>query len=157
VCALLGGWSGLFIGFFASTVATWHGTFTINSLAHVWGKRRYATKDDSRNNAVLALITLGEGWHNNHHRYFRSCRQGFFPGEIDLTYLALLAFRSLGLVWNLHEPTAQVLAEGRASDAERKKRPSMLPAMPKMPEMPKLPDMPKLPELEASDPQTAMR
>jgi stearoyl-CoA desaturase (delta-9 desaturase) len=112
---LIAGWPGLFVGFFASTVATWHGTFVINSLAHVWGRRRYATKDDSRNNFWLALLTLGEGWHNNHHRYFRSCRQGFFPGELDVTYLVLRALEGLGLVWDLHEPPRAVLAEGRRS------------------------------------------
>ena len=68
-CFLLGGWEGLIVGFCWSTVLLWHGTFTINSLSHVFGTRRYETSDDSRNNPLLAFITLGEGWHNNHHHY----------------------------------------------------------------------------------------
>ena len=78
-------------GFFVSTVACYHGTYTINSLCHVWGRRRYATGDESRNNFWLALITLGEGWHNNHHRYPMSARQGFYWWEVDLTYYGLRA------------------------------------------------------------------
>lgn len=104
------GASGLFVGFFLSTVLLWHGTFTINSLSHVWGKRRYQTTDDSRNNWILALITLGEGWHNNHHHYMLSTRQGFFWWEIDITYYLLKFFSWLGLVWDLREPPAEVVA-----------------------------------------------
>ena len=88
-------------GFFISTVALYHGTFTINSLAHRFGKRRYATNDNSRNNFWLALLTLGEGWHNNHHHYPVSVRQGFYWWEIDLTYYGLRAMSALGLVWDL--------------------------------------------------------
>ena len=88
-------------GFVISTVVLYHATFTVNSLAHVWGHRRYATADDSRNNAFLAVITLGEGWHNNHHHYPASARQGFFWWEIDLTYYILRAMNTLGLVWDL--------------------------------------------------------
>jgi stearoyl-CoA desaturase (delta-9 desaturase) len=118
-CLAIGGWPGLFVGFFASTVCTWHATFAINSLAHTWGTRRYATRDTSRNNLWLALLTMGEGWHNNHHHYMRSARQGFFPGEIDLTYLALRALAKIGVVWGIKEVPARVLAEGRAADAAR--------------------------------------
>ena len=96
-------------GFFLSMVLVWHGTFTINSLCHVWGWRRYATTDTSRNNLWLALITLGEGWHNNHHHYMRSTRQGFFPGEIDITYMVLRAMAAVGLVWDLREPPAELI------------------------------------------------
>jgi len=85
----VGGWTAVVWGHFVPLVVTWHVTFTINSLAHVWGNRRYATKDDSRNNLVLALLTFGEGWHNNHHHYQRSARQGFYWWEIDLTYYVL--------------------------------------------------------------------
>lgn len=88
-------------GFFVSTVALYHGTFTINSLAHRWGRRRYATEDNSRNNFWLALLTLGEGWHNNHHHYPVSAKQGFFWWEIDITYYLLRVMSSLGLVWDL--------------------------------------------------------
>ena len=88
-------------GFFVSTVILYHGTFTINSLAHRWGKRRYATPDNSRNNFLLALITLGEGWHNNHHHYPVSVKQGFYWWEIDLTYYLLRLMSGLGLIWAL--------------------------------------------------------
>ena len=95
------GWSGLVYSFGWSTLALFHGTFTINSLSHVWGSRRYNTKDDSRNNAFLALITLGEGWHNNHHHYMNSARQGFFWWELDLTYYALKLLSWCSIVWDL--------------------------------------------------------
>ena len=88
-------------GFAVSTVALYHLTFTINSLAHRFGSRRFETQDDSRNNFALAVVTLGEGWHNNHHHYQASARQGFRWWELDLTYYALCGLRSLGLVWDL--------------------------------------------------------
>jgi stearoyl-CoA desaturase (delta-9 desaturase) len=98
----LGGWFALVWGFAVCQVLCWHGTFTINSLSHLWGKKRYPTTDDSRNNPVLALITLGEGWHNNHHHYQVAARQGFHWWEIDVTYYALRALAAVGLVWDLH-------------------------------------------------------
>ncbi|MEK9826259.1 MAG: acyl-CoA desaturase [Methylotenera sp.] len=88
-------------GFVVSTVVLYHATFTVNSLAHVWGKRRYATTDESRNNFWIALATLGEGWHNNHHHYPGSARQGFYWWEIDLTYYGLKLLAMLGLIWDL--------------------------------------------------------
>lgn len=97
-------WGGFF-----STVLVWHGTFTINSLAHVWGSRRYATRDDSRNNLWLALLTMGEGWHNNHHYYQSTANQGFFWWEVDLSYYILKALSFLGIVWDLRTPPAHVL------------------------------------------------
>ncbi len=115
---MLFGWPGLFIGFCLSLVLSWHATYVINSLAHAWGKRRFETKDTSRNNLWLALLTLGEGWHNNHHHYMNSARQGFYWWEIDLTYYSLRALAWLGIVWDLKEPPARVLEEGRRRDAE---------------------------------------
>jgi stearoyl-CoA desaturase (delta-9 desaturase) len=91
-------------GFFLSTILVYHATFCINSMAHLWGSRRYETKDDSRNNWVLALITLGEGWHNNHHKYPSSERQGFYWWEIDMTHYGLKCLAALGLVWDLRTP-----------------------------------------------------
>lgn len=88
-------------GFIISTVVLYHGTFTVNSLAHIFGKRRYATKDHSRNNLLIALLTLGEGWHNNHHHYPASASQGFYWWEIDLTYYGLKLLSALGLIWDL--------------------------------------------------------
>jgi stearoyl-CoA desaturase (delta-9 desaturase) len=96
-----GPWQMLVWGFCISTVALCHGTFTNNSLAHRFGSRRYATRDDSRNNPWLALLTLGEGWHNNHHRYPAAARQGFYWWEIDLSYFALRLLQALGIVWDL--------------------------------------------------------
>jgi len=107
------GASGLFFGFFASTVLLWHGTFTINSLSHVFGRRRFHTTDHSRNNWLLAIITLGEGWHNNHHRYSGSTRQGFYWYEYDITYYILKALSFVGLVWKLQPVPESVLEEGR--------------------------------------------
>ncbi|MBL9026587.1 MAG: acyl-CoA desaturase [Myxococcales bacterium] len=99
---LAGGWWALVWGLFVSTSLLWHGTFTINSLTHVWGSQRYETTDNSRNNFILALVTMGEGWHNNHHYYQRSCSQGFYWWEIDPTYYILRAMSAVGLVWDLH-------------------------------------------------------
>lgn len=109
---LAGGWFALFWGFFFSTFLTWHGTFVINSLAHVWGKRRYATSDTSRNNLWLSLVTMGEGWHNNHHHYASTANQGFFWWEIDLSYAILKVLERFGVVWDLRTPPQWVL-EGR--------------------------------------------
>ncbi|MEZ4332813.1 MAG: acyl-CoA desaturase [Myxococcota bacterium] len=109
-CFAVGGLSGLVWGFCLSTTLLWHATYSINSLAHRFGSRRYATTDDSRNNLWLALLTLGEGWHNNHHHYMASARQGFFWWEIDVTYLVLRGLARVGLVWDLREPPARVYA-----------------------------------------------
>jgi stearoyl-CoA desaturase (delta-9 desaturase) len=97
-------------GFFVSTVLLWHGTFLVNSLNHVWGSRRYATTDTSRNNAVLALLTMGEGWHNNHHHYMSSANQGFFWWELDPSYYLIRAMQAVGLVWDVRTPPAKFLA-----------------------------------------------
>ena len=104
----IAGWSGLVVGFFWSTVLVYHATFCINSLAHVRGRRRYVTGDDSRNNWLLALFTMGEGWHNNHHAYQSSVRQGFRWWEIDATFYLLKALSWTGLVWDLKTPPAAV-------------------------------------------------
>ena len=100
-------------GFCVSTVVTYHITFSINSFAHRLGSRRYETKDDSRNNLLLSLLTFGEGWHNNHHRYPGSVRQGFFWHEVDLSFYLLRAMAALGLVWRLNPVPAHVLDQGR--------------------------------------------
>jgi len=107
-----GGMQLLVWGFFISTVVLFHGTCLINSLAHQLGSRRYATDDDSRNSLVLALITLGEGWHNNHHRYPGATRQGFFWWEIDVTYYVLRALAAVGVISDLHPVPARLLEQG---------------------------------------------
>jgi stearoyl-CoA desaturase (delta-9 desaturase) len=109
LCFLIAGWSGLVVGFLWSTVLVYHATFCINSLAHVHGRKRYVTGDDSRNNWLLALFTMGEGWHNNHHAYQSSARQGFRWWEIDVTYYVLVALSWLGVVWDLKRPPKQLL------------------------------------------------
>ena len=108
LCYAIGGWSGLIIGFFWSTVLVYHATFCINSLAHVRGRRRYVTGDESRNNWLLAVFTMGEGWHNNHHAYQSSVRQGFRWWEIDLTFYILKVLSWCGLVWDLKAPPIEV-------------------------------------------------
>ncbi|MGF1511880.1 MAG: acyl-CoA desaturase [Myxococcota bacterium] len=110
---LTGGLWALYWGFAVATTLLWHGTFTINSLSHVWGTRRYKTSDTSRNNFLLAMLTMGEGWHNNHHHYGSTANNGFFWWEIDITYVILLGLEKLGVVWDLRRPPAWVL-EGRA-------------------------------------------
>lgn len=105
---LIGGWQWLIWGFFISTVVLFHSTCFINSLAHLWGKRRYQTGDESRNNWLLALITFGEGWHNNHHRYPGSARQGFFWWELDITYYGLKVLQWLGVIRDLRPVPARV-------------------------------------------------
>jgi stearoyl-CoA desaturase (Delta-9 desaturase) len=109
LCFLLAGWSGLVVGFLWSTVLVYHATFCINSLAHVSGSKRYVTGDDSRNNWLLAIFTMGEGWHNNHHAYQSSVRQGFKWWEFDPTYYLLRALSWTGLVWDLKTPPEPVL------------------------------------------------
>lgn len=113
MCFWAGGWSGLVVGFGWSTVALYHATFAINSFAHLWGTQRYYTGDDSRNNGLLAVLTLGEGWHNNHHYYMGAARQGFFRWEWDPTYLILRLLQSCRIVWDICEPTSDVLSGQR--------------------------------------------
>ena len=110
-CYLIGGWSGLVVGFFASTILLWHTTFLVNSAAHVFGRRSYETTDTSRNSMLIALVTGGEGWHNNHHRYPSSARQGFRWWQIDTTYYGLKALAMLGIVKDLRRVPARVLDE----------------------------------------------
>ena len=99
-------------GFCISTVTLSHSTFTINSLAHRFGGRRYATRDDSRNNFWLALLTFGEGWHNNHHHFPGAARQGFYWWEVDLSYYGLRLLAALGLIWDLR-PVPAAIREAR--------------------------------------------
>ena len=113
---LYAGWSGLVIGFFASTVVLWHGTFCVNSLAHVFGRRRYATTDTSRNSFLIALFTLGEGWHNNHHHYPMSVRQGFRWWEFDFSYIVLRGLNFAGIARDLRKPPKKAKIARRVRD-----------------------------------------
>jgi stearoyl-CoA desaturase (delta-9 desaturase) len=101
-------------GFVISTVVLYHATYTINSLSHLIGSRRFATSDSSRNNFFLAIITLGEGWHNNHHYYPGAVRQGFYWWEIDITYYTLWTLQKLGLVWDLNPVPKRVYERAAA-------------------------------------------
>ncbi|MDB4474203.1 acyl-CoA desaturase [Opitutaceae bacterium] len=103
-------------GFFISTTALFHGTACINSMAHLMGKRRFKTDDDSRNSFILSIICLGEGWHNNHHRYQSATRNGFYWWEIDPTYYGLKFLSWTGLIWGFKAVPATVLNEGKQAD-----------------------------------------
>jgi stearoyl-CoA desaturase (delta-9 desaturase) len=113
------GWQMLVWGFFISTVILFHFTCLINSAAHTFGKRRFDTTDDSRNSLLLAILTAGEGWHNNHHRFPGAVRQGFYWWEWDPTYYGLKVFSWLGLIWDLKTVPEAVLEEGRRRDANK--------------------------------------
>jgi len=113
---VFGGWSALWIGFFLSTVFVWHGTFVINSLAHVFGRRRFVTTDTSRNSFLLSLITLGEGWHNNHHHYQATVRQGFYWWELDVSFYLLKALSWMGLARKLKPVPAAALKKNLLKD-----------------------------------------
>jgi len=115
VSFLVAGLPGLFFGFFGSTLLLWHATFMVNSVAHVFGRRRYDTPDTSRNNWFVALMTFGEGWHNNHHHAPAAARQGHRWWEIDVSYYVLRALASVGLVRDLRKPSARALASRRAA------------------------------------------
>src|SRR5207244_4413455 len=90
----------------------WHGVFTVNSLAHVWGSQRYKTGDTSRNNLFVSILTMGEGWHNNHHYYQSTANNGFFWWEIDMSFYILKFLSWFGIVWDLRKPPVWVL-EGK--------------------------------------------
>ncbi len=104
LCWAVGGAPWFVWGYLLPTVLAWHGTFTINSLSHVLGTRRYDTPDDSKNSFLLALATLGEGWHNNHHHQMNRARQGVRWWEVDASYYVLWVLSLFGLVWDLHTP-----------------------------------------------------
>ncbi|HTM21260.1 MAG TPA: acyl-CoA desaturase [Kofleriaceae bacterium] len=106
LCWAIAGMGGVVWGFVISTLVLGHVTFLINSVAHLWGTRPYPTRDASRNNALLAVLTLGEGWHNNHHHHMSSARQGFRWWQIDMSYYSLAALRRLGVVWAVRQPPA---------------------------------------------------
>ena len=109
-CLLIGGWTGLVWGAGIATLSSLHAVFLVNSACHLWGRRRFATSDASRNNALVAVLTLGEGWHNNHHHYQSSVRQGFRWWEVDVSYYLLRGLAAAGLVWGLREPPAGKLS-----------------------------------------------
>ena len=125
--AVFGGLSWFVWGFCISTTLTWHLTYAINSLGHRYGSRRYDTSDTSRNNFWLALLTWGEGWHNNHHRFARAARQGRFWWEIDLTYYLIVALSYAGVVWAIVEPPRRLADAATQRGRARPTLPSRLP------------------------------
>ncbi|NKB23091.1 MAG: acyl-CoA desaturase [Kiritimatiellae bacterium] len=106
-------WQMVVWGFFVSTVLVYHATFCINSVTHMMGKKRFRIKDDSRNSFLLAFLTMGEGWHNNHHRYPMATRQGLYWWEIDMTYYILVLLSKLGLIWDLQKHPQMIYEEAR--------------------------------------------
>jgi stearoyl-CoA desaturase (delta-9 desaturase) len=120
---------GLVVGFFISTVILYHTTFAINSLCHMFGKRRYETGEESKNSLWLALLTMGEGWHNNHHHYPLSARQGFFWYEVDITYYILLGLEKVGLVWDLQAPPKRMLKPEAMTAINKPKVEEVAPAL----------------------------
>jgi stearoyl-CoA desaturase (delta-9 desaturase) len=115
---LLGGFDAFVWGYLVATVVLFHGTFLINSLSHIWGSRRFATPDESRNNFLLALVTLGEGWHNNHHHFMSSVRQGIRWWEVDVTFYVLKALSFVRITRDLREFRPEAGLGGRTADIE---------------------------------------
>lgn len=124
LCYFLHGWRGVIWGYAISTTILWHTTFFINSACHVFGKRRFPTHDTSRNSFWLAMVTLGEGWHNNHHYFPSSENQGFYWWELDVTHLGLMFFKRLGLVWDVRRPPVSVLEFGLGLRKKRNQPPT---------------------------------
>jgi stearoyl-CoA desaturase (delta-9 desaturase) len=115
VVLVLGGWNAFALGFCLSSALLFHTQAILDSLTHLWGTRRYATADTSRNSFLLSLLFLGEGWHNNHHHYQSSTNQGFFWYEVDPTYGTLRMMSLVGLVWDVRKPPKQVLTKNLES------------------------------------------
>jgi len=115
LCYWIAGWPGVVWGFVLSTVCLYHSTFCVNSVCHLFGYRRFNTDEFSRNNWFVALITLGEGWHNNHHHYQSSARQGMTWYEVDVTYAILQLLGFFRIVWDIREPTAVALNTDNAT------------------------------------------
>jgi stearoyl-CoA desaturase (Delta-9 desaturase) len=137
---LVGGFTWLVWGFCLPTMTLAHATFAINTVNHMFGSRRFDTIDESRNNPLTALLAAGEGWHNNHHRYQRAARNGFYWWEIDLTWYVIRAMALFGLAWDLHSVPDRVYAEARATKARRAAQP-----------IPSILDRPSLPLAFAED------
>jgi stearoyl-CoA desaturase (delta-9 desaturase) len=119
VMYLVGGLPWLVWGFCLPTMTLAHATFAINTVNHLWGSRRFETVDESRNNPVTALFAAGEGWHNNHHRYQRSARNGFYWWEVDVTWYVIRAMAAIGLAWDVQRVPERIYAEARAVKARR--------------------------------------
>ena len=128
----IGGFPLLVWGFCLPTMTLAHATFAINTVNHMFGTRRFETRDESRNNPLTAFFAAGEGWHNNHHRYQRAARNGFYWWEFDPTWYVIRAMAALGLAWDLHPVPRRIYDEARVVRARRATRrmPSILDAIP---------------------------
>jgi stearoyl-CoA desaturase (delta-9 desaturase) len=128
---LAGGLPWLVWGFCLPTMTLAHATFAINTVNHLFGSRRFETVDESRNNPLTALFAAGEGWHNNHHRYQRAARNGFYWWEFDLTWFVIRAMAAVGLVWEIQKVPERIYAEARTVKARRagRKLPSVVEAV----------------------------
>jgi stearoyl-CoA desaturase (delta-9 desaturase) len=115
----IGGLQWLVWGFCVPTMTLAHATFAINTVNHMFGSRRFETLDDSRNNVLTAVFAAGEGWHNNHHRYQRAARNGFYWWEFDPTWYAIRAMAAIGLAWDVRPVPVRIYAEARASSRSR--------------------------------------
>lgn len=107
----IGGWTMVIWGVFLKTVVGWHFTWLVNSATHMWGTRRFETRDDSRNNALIAALTFGEGWHNNHHAFPRSAKHGLRWFEIDINWIQILAMQKLGLITDVYAYEIETVKE----------------------------------------------
>jgi stearoyl-CoA desaturase (delta-9 desaturase) len=116
---LIGGMTWLVWGFCLPTVTLAHSTFAINTVNHMFGSRRFETVDESRNNVITAFFAAGEGWHNNHHRYQRSARNGFYWWEFDPTWYVIRAMQAVGLAWDVQVVPKRIYEEARAAKARR--------------------------------------
>ena len=114
----LSGWQVVAYGFCLGTVLLYHSTFFVNSLAHVWGTRPYKTTDTSRNNLLIAILTMGEGWHNNHHHFQSSARNGFRWYQIDATYMILKLLSFVGIVWDLKPVPKHIVHRTAKAEAD---------------------------------------
>jgi stearoyl-CoA desaturase (delta-9 desaturase) len=118
----IGGMPWLVWGFCLPTVTLAHATFAINTVNHMFGSRRFDTIDESRNNVLTAFFAVGEGWHNNHHRYQRAARNGFYWWEFDVTWYVIKAMAAVGLVWDVHPVPKRIYEEARVTRARRTAR-----------------------------------
>ena len=123
---LAGGLPWLIWGFCLPTMTLAHATFAINTVNHMFGTRRFDTIDESRNNVVTAFFAAGEGWHNNHHRYQRAARNGFYWWEFDLTWYVIKAMAAVGLAWDVQEVPERIYEEARITRARREVVPSVV-------------------------------
>ena len=114
----IGGWDWLIWGFCLPTMTLAHATFAINTVNHLFGSRRFQTQDDSTNNPLTALFAAGEGWHNNHHRYQRAARNGFYWWEFDITWYTIWAMEKLGLAWDVQPVPERIYAEARFTGSQ---------------------------------------